>query len=233
MTGDKTVYAGWRHDYAPDGLNSEDHVAYVAGYPDGTVRPDSPVTRAETATMLYRLLTDARRNEIATEVNSFSDVSSTDWFVRMVSTMANGGYLDGYPDGTFGGNRPITRAEFVTMLVRFIGLEDRACSFPDVSRDHWAYEFIATATNAGWIAGYTDGTFGPDRTITRAEAMTILNSVLNRGVNEKSELLNFKVWPDNPESAWYYYEIIEASNAHEYTGSRPSEDWTRILKDRL
>lgn len=233
MTGNKTVYAGWRHDYAPDGLNSEDHVAYVAGYPDGTVRPDSPVTRAETATMLYRLLTDARRNEIDTEVNSFNDVSSTDWFVRMVSTMANGGYLDGYPDGTFGGNRPITRAEFVTMLVRFIGLENRACSFPDVSRDHWAYEFIATATNAGWIAGYTDGTFGPDRTITRAEAMTILNSVLNRGVNEKSELLNFKVWPDNPESAWYYYEIIEASNAHEYTGSRPSEDWTRILKDRL
>ena len=102
-----------------------------------------------------------------------------------------------------------------------------------MSRDHWAYEFIATATNAGWIAGYTDGTFGPDRTITRAEAMTILNSVLNRGVNEKSELLNFKVWPDNPESAWYYYEIIEASNAHEYTGSRPSEAWTRILKDRL
>ena len=233
MTGDKTVYAGWRHDYTPEDLNSKDHVAYVAGYPDGTVRPDSPVTRAETATMLYRLLTDARRNEIDTEANRFSDVSSADWFVRPVSTMANGGYIAGYPDGTFGGNRQITRAEFVTMLVRFIGLQDQECSFPDVPREHWAYDFIATATEAGWIAGYTDGSFGPDRTITRAEAMTILNSVLNRGVNEKSELLNFKVWPDNPKTAWYYYEVIEASNGHEYTGSRPSEDWTSLVKDLL
>ena len=132
MTGDKTVYvlaarlrAGRSEQRGPCGL--------CGGLPRWDGAPRFPVTRAETATMLYRLLTDARRNEIATEVNSFSDVSSTDWFVRMVSTMANGGYLDGYPDGTFGGNRPITRAEFVTMLVRFIGLEDRACSFPDVS----------------------------------------------------------------------------------------------------
>lgn len=233
MTSDKTVYAGWRHDYTPADLNSKDHVSYVSGYPDGTVRPDAPITRAETATMIYRLLTDARRAEIDTEVNSFGDVSSSDWFVRSVSTMANGGYIVGYPDGTFGGSKQITRAEFVTMLVRFIGLKDAECSFHDVSQNHWAYRFIAMATDAGWIAGYTDGTFAPDQTITRAEAMTILNSVLNRGVNEKSELLNFKVWPDNPQTAWYYYEVIEASNGHEYTGARPSEDWTKLVKDLL
>ena len=233
MTSDKTVYAGWRHDYTPADLNSKDHVSYVSGYPDGTVRPDAPITRAETATMIYRLLTDARRAEIDTEVNSFGDVSSSDWFVRPVSTMANGGYIVGYPDGTFGGSKQITRAEFVTMLVRFIGLKDAECSFHDVSQNHWAYRFIAMATDAGWIAGYTDGTFAPDQTITRAEAMTILNSVLNRGVNEKSELLNFKVWPDNPQTAWYYYEVIEASNGHEYTGARPSEDWTKLVKDLL
>ena len=233
MTSDKTVYAGWRHDYTPADLNSKDHVSYVSGYPDGTVRPDAPITRAETATMIYRLLTDARRAEIDTEVNSFGDVSSSDWFVRPVSTMVNGGYIVGYPDGTFGGSKQITRAEFVTMLVRFIGLKDAECSFHDVSQNHWAYRFIAMATDAGWIAGYTDGTFAPDQTITRAEAMTILNSVLNRGVNEKSELLNFKVWPDNPQTAWYYYEVIEASNGHEYTGARPSEDWTKLVKDLL
>ena len=228
MTGDKMVYAGWKDDYIPGDLNSRDHVAYVAGYPDGRVGPNDPITRAQTATMLYRLLTDTRRAEIETDINNFEDVKPVDWFAHAVSTMANGGYISGYSDGTFGGNRRITRAEFVTMLVRFIGLEKAECSFIDVPKNHWAYEFIATATAADWIAGYSDGTFGPDRNITRAEAMTIINRVLNRGVDENSKLLNFKVWPDNPQTAWYYYEIIEATNDHEYTGSRPSEDWIKL-----
>lgn len=213
---------------APADLNGDDHVAYVHGYTDGTVKPNNNVTRAETATMLYRLLTESRRNEIQTANNSFSDVSTDDWYNESVSTMANGKYITGYPDGTFGGNKNITRAEFVAMLVRFIGVQNEDRSFIDVSRDYWAYGCIATATKAGWIAGYTDGTFKPEQPITRAEAMTIINRVLNRGVNEKSELMNFRVWPDNDPSAWYYYEVIEASNEHEYTGSRPSENWTSL-----
>ena len=213
---------------APADLNGDDHAAYVHGYTDGTVKPSSNVTRAETAAMLYRLLTESRRNEIQTTSNSFSDVSADDWYNESVSTMANGKYITGYPDGTFGGNKNITRAEFAAMLVRFIGVQNEDCSFTDVSRDHWAYGCIATATKAGWVAGYTDGTFKPEQPITRAEAMTIINRVLNRGVNEKSELMNFRVWPDNDPSAWYYYEVIEASNEHEYTGSRPSENWTSL-----
>ena len=213
---------------APADLNGNDHVAYVHGYTDGTVKPNNNVTRAETAAMLYRLLTESRRNEIQTASNSFSDVSADDWYNESVSTMANGKYITGYPDGTFGGNKNITRAEFVAMLVRFIRVQNEDCSFTDVSRDYWAYGCIATATKAGWIAGYTDGTFRPEQPITRAEAMTIINRVLNRGVNEKSELMNFRAWPDNEPSAWYYYEVIEASNEHEYTGSRPSENWTSL-----
>ena len=213
---------------APDGLNGKDHVAYVRGYTDGTVKPDNNVTRAETATMLYRLLTESRRNELQTTNNSFSDVLADAWYNEAVSTMANGKYITGYPNGTFGGSKSITRAEFVTMLVRFIGVQNEDCSFTDVSKSDWAYRYIATATKAGWIAGYTDGTFKPEQPITRAEAMTIINRVLDRGVNEQSELLNFKVWPDNASSAWYYYEVIEASNEHEYTGSRPSENWTSL-----
>ncbi len=228
MTSDKTVYAGWTRSYIPGDLNHRDHIAYVSGYPDGTVRPNASVTRAETATMLYRLLTDARREEIETAVIPFHDVTPTSWYAQAVAAMANGGYITGYEDGTFGGNKPITRAEFVAMLVRFIGLEEAQCSFTDVSRTHWAYEHIATATAAEWIGGYPDGTFGPSRSITRAEAMTIINRVLDRGVNEESSLPDFKVWPDNSETAWFYYEVIEATNDHEYTGSRPSEDWTDV-----
>ena len=214
---------------APADLNSSDHVAYVHGYPDGTVKPNHQITRAEVAMMLYRLLADTRMAEIQTTFNSFSDVSPDVWYNEAVSTMTNGKYIAGYPDGTFGGNKSITRAEFVTMLVRFIGVQDEACSFSDVSKAHWAYDYIATATQAGWIAGYSDGSFKPEQAITRAEAMTIINRVLNRGVDKNSELLNFKVWPDNTISDWFYYEVIEATNEHEYTGSRPSEQWTSLV----
>ena len=212
----------------PAGLNSSDHVAYVFGYTDGTVRPNNPITRAETAAMLYRLLTDSRRAAIQTSVNRFSDVAPRDWYNEAVSTMSNGGYLVGYPDGTFGGNKNITRAEFVTMLVKFIGEKEAECRFSDVSRDHWAYGYIAAATQAGWLAGYADGTFQPAQAITRAEAMAILNRILQRGVDKNSELLHFKAWPDNLPTDWFYYEVIEATNGHEYTGSRPSENWIHI-----
>ena len=217
--------------YVPADLNSADHVAYVGGYPDGTVRPDNPVTRAETAAMLYRLLTAERQTAIHTTLHSFSDIPADAWYRQPVASMAKGSYISGYPDGTFGGDRSITRAEFVTMLVRFIGQKEATCSFTDVPQSHWAYGTIATATKAGWVSGYTDGTFKPDQSITRAEAMTIINRVLNRGVNSNSKLLNFKIWPDNDSAAWYYYEVIEATNEHVYTGSRPSENWTSLSID--
>lgn len=231
MTDDKTVYAGWKGNYIPDDLNSKDHVAYVVGYVDGTVKPNNDVTRAETAAMLYRLLTDERRAEIDTSMNPFSDVKPSDWYAQPVFSMANGQYIAGYEDGTFGGNQSITRAEFVAMLVRFIGAEKAECEFTDVPKNYWAYDDIATATVAGWIGGYPDGSFGPNKKISRAEAMSIINRVLDRGVDADSELLDFKKWPDNPKDSWCYYEVIEATNEHEYTGSRPSEDWTSLSID--
>lgn len=233
MTADKTVYAGWKknEEYIPGDLNRKDHVAYVVGYVDGTVRPLNNISRAETAAMLHRLLTDERRDEIDTNVNPFTDIQGDEWYAKPVFDMVNGGYIVGYTDGTFGGDKSITRAEFVAMLVRFIGAEEATCSFTDVPQNHWAHDVIATASAAGWVEGYPDGTFGPNRNISRAEAMSILNRVLDRGVNENSELLDFKKWPDNPKGAWYYYEVIEATNEHEYTGSRPSEDWTSLEID--
>ena len=217
----------------PTDLNGKDHIAYVVGFVDGTVRPGSNITRAETVTMLYRLLTAERRDEIFTKNNTFSDVTADLWYNKAVSSMTNGGYIKGYEDGTFGGSRSITRAEFVAMLARFIGLDDNAsCSFVDVKTNHWAYRYIATATQAGWINGYTDGTFKPDQPITRAEAMTIINRVLNRGVDSKSSLVDIQHFPDNNDtSKWYYYEVIEATNQHKYTGTRPSENWTSMNTD--
>ena len=217
---------------APD-LNTEDHYAYVLGYPDGTVRPNGSITRAESATVIYRLLTDSRRDEILTASNSFSDVTVDLWYNKAVSSMEKGNYVLGYPDGTFGGDRSITRAEFSAILVRFFGTNDASASFTDVDSSHWAYRYIATAASYGWLEGYPDGTFRPDQPITRAEVMTLINRILNRGVNEESQLGDFTNFPDNVQGAWYYYEIIEAVNDHEYTGTRPNENWSRNACDRV
>lgn len=212
----------------PGDLNGVDHRAYVFGFADGTVKPNNSISRAETATMLYRLLTDERRDAIHTTTNPFTDVSVNAWYNEPVSTMANGKYIMGYTDGTFGGQNEISRAEFVAMLTRFVDVKKGSFSFTDVPKTHWAYDCIATATQAGWIKGYTDGTFKPNQSITRAEAMSIINRVLDRGVSRGSELLSYKVWPDNSPTEWYYYEIIEATNDHEYTGTRPNENWTSL-----
>ena len=210
-------------------LNSRDHFAYVEGYPDGTVQPQGNITRAETVTMIYRLLTATRRDAIFTSQNSFSDVEAADWYNKAVSSMAKGGYVEGYPDGTFQGNNAITRAEFVTMMVRFLDEKPTGeMPFSDVDDTNWAKDYIIAAAYSGWIDGYPDGTFHPSDPITRAEAMKIMNSVLNRGVNSTSSLGNPKTFPDNSDpSAWYYYEVLEATNDHEYTGHRPNENWTR------
>ena len=239
VDGDATYWAMWRPnvpihppvtpvDPSP-ALNYDDHVAYIIGYPDGNFYPNKNVTRAETATMIYRLLTEARQKEIYTTVNGFSDVDASKWYNEYVSSMANGGYVEGYPNGTFGGDRMITRAEFVTILVRFFGLTDADCIFSDVSTSHWAYRYIATATAYGWLLGYEDGTFRPDQAITRAEAVTVINRMLNRGVDETSNIGNAKNFPDTMDpKKWYYYEIIEAANDHEYTGHRPNEQWYSV-----
>lgn len=213
----------------PADLNSKDHIAYVSGYEDGTVKPNNKLTRAETAAMLYRLLTEEKKAEIQTTSNSFRDVSVKDWYNEAVSTMANGQYISSYEDGSFRGNKVITRAEFIAMLVRFVGVENVKSDFTDLAETHWAYQYISTAANAGWISGYEDGSIKPEQQISRAEAMAIINRVLNRGVNQDSALLNFKIWSDNDASAWYYYDVIEATNEHEYTGSRPSENWTNLV----
>ena len=210
----------------PIQLNGEDHFVYVQGYPDGTVRPENNITRAETATMLYRLLTPEYRDRVFTTQNVFSDVAQAAWFNKAVSSMANGEFILGYPDGTFMGDKSITRAEFVTVLVRFLDAPETADNpFSDVA-GHWAEDYIIAAVAAGWVDVYPDGTFKPDTPITRAEAMKIINTVLHRGVNESSELGDYIKFPDNGDATkWYYYEVIEATNNHEYEGSRPEENW--------
>jgi len=216
----------------PIQLNGEDHFAFVKGYPDGTVRPENNITRAETATMFYRLLTPEYRDRVFTSSNDFSDVAKTAWFNKAVSSMANGEFILGYPDGTFMGDKSITRAEFVTVMVRFLDAPETADNpFSDVS-GHWAEDYITAAVAAGWVDGYPDGTFKPDTPITRAEAMKIINTVLHRGVNETSELGDYVTFPDNRDAGkWYYYEVIEATNDHEYNGARPDETWTSNAVD--
>lgn len=146
--------------------------------------------------------------------------------------MEAGKYVLGYPDGSFHGDLAITRAEFIAIAVRFADPQVGTVSLSDVSTDHWAYNYIATAEYYGWVTGYTDGTFQPDDPITRAEAMTIINRMLNRGVEEAGvSATGFTPWPDNDSSAWYYYEVIEATNDHEYTGNRPYEIWTSLTTD--
>ena len=235
LNSDTTVYAGWESsgetgnsDYG-NVLNMVDHMAYIFGYSDGYVRPEDNITRAETATILYRLLTNDYRDEVFTSDNVFSDVSADLWYNKAVSSLANGGYILGYDDDEFNGSAEITRAEFVAIVVRFIGTNDSTVDFTDVDGDHWAYAYVATAVNAGWISGYTDGSFRPDQSITRAEAMIILNRVLDRGIDEYSTIPDGVVdWADNDKDDWYYYEVIEATNNHAYTGARPSEDWTSL-----
>lgn len=225
MTANVTLYAQWEQGSSASGFAfpvGDEHIAYVSGYPDGTVRPEANITRAESAAMLYRLMP---RGYFASGAQTPADVTTSDWYYSIVSQMVGSGYLTGYADGTFRGNNNVTRAEFVTMLVRLSGARGGWCSFTDVSASHWAYDAISTAAAEGWIGGYADGSFRPDQAITRAEAMTIINRALDRGVDETSWLGDYINWPDNPRDAWYYYEVIEATNDHYYTGSRPSEDW--------
>lgn len=221
-------------DTTPNWLNLDDHDAYVQGYPDGCVKPQNNITRAEVATIFYRLLTDDARDYYYSTDSGFSDVKPGDWYNTAVATMVQAGILNGYSDGTFKPNASITRAEFATIAARFLSnpysTKDR---FYD-TEGHWAEVYINRAAEIGWIGGYPDGTFRPDQAITRAEAVTLVNAVLGRAPHEDHLLPDMIVWPDNPKSAWYYEAIQEATNSHDYdwAASRAYEIWTELLENR-
>ena len=225
------------------GLNTTDHFAYIVGYGNGEVRPQNNITRAEVATIFFRLLTDDVRDENLTKTNRYSDVAATSWYNTAVSTLSSMGIITGYPDGTFRPNAAITRAEFAAIAARFDNDGDKTVAkFSDIAT-HWAKDEISIAYNNGWITGYPDGTFGPQRDITRAETMTLVNRVLNRQPETEDDLLpNMTVWTDNANpKAWYYLAVQEATNSHyskiktnskyeKWTELRETRDWTQLEK---
>ena len=218
------------------GLNTTDHFAYIVGYGNGEVRPQNNITRAEVATIFFRLLTDDVRSENLTKTNRYSDVAATSWYNTAVSTLSSMGIITGYPDGTFRPNAAITRAEFAAIAARFDNDGDKtAAKFSDIAT-HWAKDEISIAYNNGWITGYPDGTFGPQRDITRAETMTLVNRVLNRQPETEDDLLpNMTVWTDNANpKAWYYLAVQEATNSHYYEFKTNSqyEKWTELRETR-
>ena len=218
------------------GLNTTDHFAYIVGYGNGEVRPQNNITRAEVATIFFRLLTDDVRDENLTKTNRYSDVAATSWYNTAVSTLSSMGIITGYPDGTFRPNAAITRAEFAAIAARFDNDGDKtAAKFSDIAT-HWAKNEISIAYNNGWITGYPDGTFGPQRDITRAETMTLVNRVLNRQPETEDDLLpNMTVWTDNANpKAWYYLAVQEATNSHYYEFKTNSqyEKWTALRETR-
>ena len=222
-------------DDVPTGLNGDDHYAYIVGYPNGNVEPNGNITRAEVATIFFRLLTEKVRTANSTQSNSLSDVTRGQWFNHAVSTLSSMGIVKGHNDGTFAPNAPITRAEFAAIAARFDDKNtDTSSKFTDIA-SHWAKNEIGIAANKGWINGYPDGTFRPNQYITRAEAMTLVNRVLNRLPENSSDLLDSMIkWPDNSDaSQWFYLAVQEATNSHYYkTKENKFEKWTKLRETR-
>ena len=255
VTADVTYIAQWKrngghHPSKPDntveipdedalGLNTDDHFAYIIGYPDGTVQPNGQITRAEATTIFFRLLTEESRSANLTKTNGYTDVASDAWYNTAVSAMTKAGIVDGYPDGTFRPNAAITRAEFAAIAARFDNDGDKtAAKFSDIA-NHWAKDEISIAYNNGWIAGYPDGTFGPQRNITRAETATMINRVLDRVPSEESHLLSrgvMQIWPDANPGDWFYLAMQEATNSHDYERNAKwaaaDEQWTALRETR-
>lgn len=230
MNSDKTVYAGWEATGVPDKLNGDDHFAYVIGYPDGKVHPEGNISRAETATIFFRLLKADIRDGNLTADNEFSDVSDGQWHNKAVSTMAKLGIVKGRRADRFDPNASITRAEFAAICARFsTRTVENSGSFSDIS-GHWAENEIERAAAFGWISGYPDGTFRPDARITRAEAMTMINRVLCRMPQSESDLLDSMVtWSDNKPSDWHYLAVQEATNSHDFNRQgEVGESWTKL-----
>jgi hypothetical protein len=205
-------------------LNTIEHLAYLRGYKDGTFRSDAPMTRAEVAQMFYNLL---KNQDVNTSGTHFADVPDNAWYAKAVNTLASLGIIKGYKDGTYAPDKAITRAEFTILAVSFSNKAAVNKSFTDVSNTHWAYSSIATSAEYGWVNGYPDGTFKPDKIITRAESATIVNRMLNRQPDKKAidASTGIKVFKDLSSGYWAYYDIMEATNDHQYESSNGMEIW--------
>ncbi|MBR3933715.1 MAG: S-layer homology domain-containing protein [Clostridia bacterium] len=211
-----------------DTLETEKHIVYMNGYPEGTFGPNNNMTRAEVATMFARLMKDAM-DAGATYNSSFADVTSDAWYYNYVGYIEKSGIITGYEDGTFRPQNTITRAEFVTMATRFADMSQKyECSFVDVTKEHWAYDYIAFAAQNNWVGGYEDNSFKADNTITRAEVVTIVNNMLNRNADKeyvKANNSSLVLFSDINEEHWAYYDVIEATNAHNYIVTDKIEKW--------
>ena len=217
-------------------LNKEIHFNYVIGYTDGTIRPNNDISRAEVATIFFRLLTDEAREQYTTTAGNFTDVKAGMWCNRAIATLTNMGIIKGYTDGSFQPNKSITRAELATIIARFAKLDVNTKTFSDIT-GHWAQKNIELAAGNGWINGYTDGTFRPNKSIIRAETFAMINRVLDRQTESVSDLLptsDMNMWSDNlNENAWYYKDVQEATNYHkcDRVGDSVYEKWTEKVPD--
>lgn len=217
-------------------LNKEIHFNYVIGYTDGTIRPNNDISRAEVATIFFRLLTDEAREQYTTTAGSFTDVKAGMWCNRAIATLTNMGIIKGYTDGSFQPNKSITRAELATIIARFAKLDVNTKTFSDIN-GHWAQKNIELAAGNGWINGYEDGTFRPNNNITRAETFAMINRVLDRQTESVSDLLptsEMNMWSDNMDAdAWYYKDVQEATNYHkcDRVGDSVYEKWTEKVPD--
>ena len=226
-----TLYAGWTGSSVPDSLNGEDHFAYVQGYADGTVRPNTPVTRAQVATILFRLLDESVRKEYLTESNTFTDVAANYWANTAISTMANMGVFKGRTADRFDPNAPITRGEFAAVCARFDDSKVKTTETYSDINGYWAANEILRAAALGWVQGYQDGSYRPNNSITRAQVVTMINRVLCRMPEENADLLKgMSSFTDCAEDDWCYLAIQEATNSHGYKTKSGSihEKWTDL-----
>ena len=239
LTQDTTIYAKWflivlpgvTDKKATPKLNTSDHFAYVQGYPNGTVKPAGNITRAETAAILFRLMDDASRKTYYSTKSGFRDVASGSWYNTYVATLNNAGVITDSSNGYFRPNEAITRAELAAMLAKFSETTGAANYFNDVSAKYWAANAIAICAKLGWITGYPDGTFRPDRNVTRAELMAMINRATGRAPKSADAFLpGMKTWSDNTADKWYYLDVQEATNSHSYT-VKGSETWTALTSD--
>lgn len=239
LTQDTTIYAKWFLIVLPGvtvkkaapKLNTSDHFAYVQGYPDGTVKPAGNITRAETAAILFRLMDEGSRKTYYSTKSGFRDVASGSWYNTYVATLNNAGVITDSSNGYFRPNEAITRAELAAMLAKFSETTGAANYFNDVSAKYWAANAIAICAKLGWITGYPDGTFRPDKNVTRAELMAMINRATGRAPKSADAFLpGMKTWIDNTSDKWYYLDVQEATNSHSYT-VKGSETWTALTSD--
>lgn len=239
LTQDTTIYAKWflivlpgvTDKKATPKLNTSDHFAYVQGYPNGTVKPAGNITRAETAAILFRLMDDASRKTYYSTKSGFRDVASGSWYNTYVATLNNAGVITDSSNGYFRPNEAITRAELAAMLAKFSETTGAANYFNDVSAKYWAANAIAICAKLGWITGYPDGTFRPNKNVTRAELMAMINRATGRAPKSADAFLpGMKTWSDNTADKWYYLDVQEATNSHSYT-VKGSETWTALTSD--